>query len=587
MAQPKTIAARNSCDWDKFQCPFCVAAFKSSVGLQAHAVYSHRIGFYTCAWCTALIENESKIQEHAKTCTRLAKHEVKMYILFKFISISIQVRVNNSRKNKFELQEAEFDSFCIIGSSCDICESSFPSDMRAIKHYKEIHLHCIYICGSCVKYFQKKENFDSHCANEHEHSNESQPSASVALQMEKMPISDRSASDKLKLVREFNEKRCIDCNISFPNVAEISKHFLVEHQFKMHVCTECERGYTHKASLDVHPCRSINQRPLNISNDSFKYRMNLMREFNKKRCLDCKIIFASVAEISDHFQAEHFRVHLCKGCNRGFMEKRLLNKHQCNRVKMLKGFREMRCSCCEITFENTKESQEHFRMKHRLKILVCKKCNYATTTEKSLKFHPCLRMRATKKEKENPPSPAKSIKKEQLNVSLGCSDASSTQRKTMETINHQTLVRIPVAERRSNRNSRKSHDRSVNETNSYEAPNSCATDDRKHPCNLCPYDLPTYLMGLNHYAEEHDVCIFECPAPHCFQLFRRFSKWSRHFLNSHGNVELPEGSEFRTLLDDIVSDWNSIEKKYHDSFVTLSLLNSDGTSLQQDYCREL
>lgn len=59
-----------------FQCPLCSAIFQSSVALHGHVVCSHHVGFHTCAWCATLIENESKIQEHARTCTELAKCEV-------------------------------------------------------------------------------------------------------------------------------------------------------------------------------------------------------------------------------------------------------------------------------------------------------------------------------------------------------------------------------------------------------------------------------------------------------------------------------------------------------------------------------
>lgn len=80
MAQTRIRSVQKMCDLGTFQCPFCVAAFKSSVALQAHAVYSHRVGFFTCAWCTEVIENEPEIQKHAKSCSELAKREVKIIL---------------------------------------------------------------------------------------------------------------------------------------------------------------------------------------------------------------------------------------------------------------------------------------------------------------------------------------------------------------------------------------------------------------------------------------------------------------------------------------------------------------------------
>lgn len=73
MSKVRTRAMHKMCA----NCPFCIASFKTSVALQAHAVYSHRGGFFTCAWCATLIDTELKLQEHARTCTELRQSEVK------------------------------------------------------------------------------------------------------------------------------------------------------------------------------------------------------------------------------------------------------------------------------------------------------------------------------------------------------------------------------------------------------------------------------------------------------------------------------------------------------------------------------
>lgn len=57
-------------------CPFCAATFRSPIALQAHAVYSHRIGFLTCIWCAEIVENEKAIQQHADACTESNKQKV-------------------------------------------------------------------------------------------------------------------------------------------------------------------------------------------------------------------------------------------------------------------------------------------------------------------------------------------------------------------------------------------------------------------------------------------------------------------------------------------------------------------------------
>lgn len=88
---------------------------------------------------------------------------------------------------------------------------------------------------------------------------------------------------------------------------------------EMYVCKKCERGFTQRLLFKNHPCHASDSKQLRISNYSLSYRLNLMKEFNGKRCLDCSMTFASVAEISKHFQANHFEVHVYEKCDRGFM----------------------------------------------------------------------------------------------------------------------------------------------------------------------------------------------------------------------------------------------------------------------------
>lgn len=450
-------------------------------------------------------------------------------------------------------QEDEFEAFSISGRCCLLCESTFPSIARAIQHYKEMHLRCTYICGICMKYFHKKENFVVHRTDEHRDWSQL-PSTSAAVLMEKPIISERSKGDKLRLVNEFNENRCIDCKISFANVTEISKHFQTEHQFQMLVCPKCERGFTVKASFDLHRCRQSNNKQLRIANISLSYKFRLMREFNQKRCLECNIDFATITEISKHFETKHLKVHVCEACDKGFLFKSLMDKHPCCNVNdrhlsapdkrlMLMQFRKKRCTSCELTFANSTESANHFEVRHRFKIFACEKCSFETSNDRKFKYHSCegSLLDRTKSEKKRSRSMKRSLKK---SVKKEKRNGSSNSRKHRSTSN-------------------KAHDRSTNGSTSHEASNN---DGRKYPCCLCPYELPTYIMGLNHYAEKHDLLIFECPAPHCIQLFRRFSKWSRHFLKSHSDVELPANSEFRTLLEDIVSNyWHQMENKNVDS----------------------
>lgn len=391
-------------------------------------------------------------------------------------------------------------------------------------------MRCAYICDICVKCFDKRENYDLHRADQHPH----------ATILAPKPTFERSKCDKFKLVKEFNKKRCIDCQISFETLTDIVDHFQTEHQLHIYTCEKCEKGYTHHTSLSQHTCQPYTKR---MSNDSPSYKRELMREFNKKRCLECDVTFSSLAEIRKHFDKKHFEVLVCEKCAKGFWHKSFLHNHPCeeftnkllpmsDRHNMLLDFRQKQCTRCGITFADNNEGLAHFMERHQLKLFYCESCGKSSSAY-NWRYHSCWPLSDTKKAGESRQRQRTSLMVEKVEFCTADStgEIASQERKRGRSIPRDWCVNEPIAQKKFKRND----------------------DDRKHPCGLCSYDIPTFELGLIHYAEDHNIRIFECPAPHCCQLFRRISKWARHFLQSHSDVVLPQQSEFRELLDDIVS----------------------------------
>lgn len=211
-----------------------------------------------------------------------------------------------------------------------MCESTFPTNVRAIKHYNEIHLHCTYICGICVKYFHKKENFDSHCATEH-------PDG-VALPVKGPEIAKRSKQEKAALMSEFNQKRCLDCKFSFANITEITEHFRSEHQFEMNVCMKCEKAFTVKNSLKYHVCRGEEAtKKIKIHKKGSEFMRNILRDFRQKRCTHCQLTFTTPFDSSKHFLLKHgTKILICTKCDKGYTNVRNFKYHLCSPPKPAK-----------------------------------------------------------------------------------------------------------------------------------------------------------------------------------------------------------------------------------------------------------
>lgn len=351
-------------------------------------------------------------------------------------------------------QEIAFEAICITDSNCNMCESSFSSNERAVTHYKEIHLHCSYICGLCTKYFSKKEKFESHYSDEH---SDSAPAAQpIEMPIETSIISERPHFRRVQLISEFNKKRCLDCDIHFATFAEINEHFEATH-FRVCFCQECDRGFVGKKSLSRHKCNEADKSRLSKTR-------SMMYDVRNKRCSRCKLTFKDITELQDHFLLQHrFKIFKCKKCAYVTSIEHKLKQHHCrampsslkgkkqhhsqrklkNRLAdhrtpssinglktrlpkvnastrnrpiikphhvrtMMKDFRAKRCACCELTFTKSTECHDHFSQQHQLRILECKKCDLLTSVESIFKHHSCRPLQSTSASKKPHQLPEKS-----------------------------------------------------------------------------------------------------------------------------------------------------------------------------------
>lgn len=419
-----------------------------------------------------------------------------------------------------------------------------------------MHLRCVYSCGICDRYYDNHKDCVMHRKREH-------PNERIKTLAE---IQQEIRSERIKMMLAFNNhKRCIDCEIDFTSFEEITAHFSTIHRLELHVCVQCEKGYTAKAAYARHLGRSHNSP---IFNWSIAERRRLMIAVNKKRCIICEKTFANTSDVVQHFWVAHrMKIHFCAECDRGFSNKNSLNDHSCSSKlskklmmsAVTKALNNRRCLDCNITFENMTEIRNHFKALH-FQVYVCGKCDKTFTNKSSCRMgkHLCSRERDQfQMMREFRQQYCNQCKYSFTNKSDGMRHfLERHQFKIYSCEKCNKALTSPRHHKCKRSLDRESAARETDISNKSSGQEALAVNRNvtKYPCCLCPFEITSYESGLSHYAEVHDIRIFECPAPNCWKLFKRYSKWARHFLKLHDDVVLPEHSEFRTLLDDIVSD---------------------------------
>lgn len=370
------------------KCPRCSDSsdlLKSILHLHVHCIKAHANEFHTCPWCTIPFGTIRALKIHSKDCSAFDKNQVKM----------IENELKKVFKYKFTLfsfyilqpQEGEIDSVLVNGES----EGKFASNEAAIMHYKEQHLCFTYICCECQQFFQRKSILDDHHAACHaQPSEKAEPSmsTSIAIAMQKLkraivivrkenyaeaalvpapaaaPMKRKiiskngSFQDKRRFMENFNNKFCVDCEISFPDMPAIQNHFKIEHKMDVFICS-CNHGYLSEITMEVHrkqkqcakngaenAAENATKSGSKMIRKNVKIRANalltekriFMEMFNENRCAECNTGFAKRQEIAEHFKRDHsVTVELCETCNKGYMSESALKKHREAAHKLKRG----------------------------------------------------------------------------------------------------------------------------------------------------------------------------------------------------------------------------------------------------------
>lgn len=192
-------------------------------------------------------------------------------------------------------REGEIDTLLISGDQCLECEARFPSNEAAIVHYKAQHLRFSYICDVCQLYFQRNSTLDVHYATCHARST----------------VASNAPS----------------------NLPTISNG---QPNFKLFAAKLVARKSTTATNKPGPPPKKGRNSKKFLAKASRLEKRRIMKIFNQKHCLGCKMDFPSTPEITQHFKEEHQTdVFICTACNKAYLSAQALSLHRKQNAKVI------------------------------------------------------------------------------------------------------------------------------------------------------------------------------------------------------------------------------------------------------------
>lgn len=274
---------------------------------------------YRCEVCNNVLSKADflpHLKTHSKTlykCTYCKEIFVKQVNLIQHMRSHLQPQVFN----------------------CELCNKSFTNILLFRLHLL-VHKGLLFICVSCIKLFNKKEDYENHLKT---HSQ--------------------------------NDLACIQCKRNFPNTANGSG---VKPNF---TCIGCMSATLE--SNQVVKAEDVQEESTNV----MRVKTEIMTEIEDLCfiCQYCDIICNGGVELKSHY-SDHINQEIrCVICNERFSKFVNLSVH----MKLHHITRKFSCSICSKTFEDRRSYQEHSHLK--FKPYACVACEKTFSERADLEEH--------------------------------------------------------------------------------------------------------------------------------------------------------------------------------------------------------
>ena len=420
----------------EYGCQSCLKMFAKPDHLQKHLMDIHAHQLYQCALCKDIFESKVNIQVHFAV-----KHSNECH-MYKCTSCNAVFRSNGEFHMHVKVAHlAKLQPF-----RCYICDMCFPTEVQMQIHFQSHKKP--FSCIFCSEEFHVEFLLDRHIQEKHADQN-APVSGNDNCSVQNLSIKSRSKSDNEECFSSNHKKqlRCDICDASFGSESSLNLHRRQVHNIRISgshkpgqtilslFCAYCNEPCKSRTDLENH---MKTHTPTNTS----KHKCNICDEIcpsagtlAEHKLSHCKIVTDSTCVMCHTALKleEHFHVHLhqhnpqglpapCVICRQTLMSEIEVQVHAKFHLKnaeplysccvcgcqsslqhlIITGTQEnhtymckecfhakgddLRCSECNVKFENSVELEKH-RSTHNRKTYQCIKCQMSFESETEIQAH--------------------------------------------------------------------------------------------------------------------------------------------------------------------------------------------------------
>ncbi|XP_077994753.1 uncharacterized protein LOC144448399 [Glandiceps talaboti] len=277
----------------QFTCHICDESIVGVAGFEKHMLDGHQVDHcWQCSLCsTSPFRLFHGLQQHMKNMHSVDQES--KTVLCELCGRSFKSEENLKRHMRIHLDTNPI--------KCSFCEQCFTSQTVLQKHMDKEHSSHpdAFKCETCLKVHTSQEDLEQHKDN--------QQCVNSNLQCGDLKTDADSSPVVYRDIRE--RVQCKHCDIMVLK-QDIDDHENTHTGNKPHECSECGKGFAHRAGLNLH----LKQ----VHNEDKNYKCDI-----------CSKAFKLKSYLRQHMVTHSSeKPHVCSICGKGFTRKAFMKKHE-------------------------------------------------------------------------------------------------------------------------------------------------------------------------------------------------------------------------------------------------------------------